>query len=257
MSTIFLLTWNLNKRESAQLSLIKLVANLSTKHSDFIIAVQESDEASRLQYEIRTKIGSPGVHIVGNGTINVICSQPLLTPPILAGIGSRFVYTEANIYGKSLQIFNYHGFAQQQTQSPLDKERGGIASEFRWLVENLAKSDSVVILGDFNVDINDTEIQSLYCLSLATKSSEKSLVSHNKTRRTLRVRPPEPGLPGTYLHRYGSRGIRWEILDFMATSEDLPIKPRIFETLHGEQLTNGEKIFLSDHLPVGGFLELP
>jgi hypothetical protein len=65
----------------------------------------------------------------------------------------------------------------------------------------------VVVLGDFNAEPTDLEIQSLYCFSFAANPAPASRRSHNRDRHDLRVAPPKvPVGGGTYLLRSQTSG---------------------------------------------------
>jgi hypothetical protein len=65
-------------------------------------------------------------------------------------IGGRLVLTRATLAGQRFAIVNYHSMADGLHGSPHHTERGGIASETRWRIDEHAKGDPVVMLGDFN-----------------------------------------------------------------------------------------------------------
>jgi endonuclease/exonuclease/phosphatase family metal-dependent hydrolase len=170
-------------------------------------------------------------------------------------LGLRLLLTGANFAGRRLAIVNYHGLAQGLNGSPHEHERGGIASEARWRIDDHAAGDQVIVLGDFNAEPNSPEIESLYCFSFAPRPALSSFVSHNRDRSFLRVFPPSRG---TYDLNSHTRGFRSLTLDFFAAGPDVAVsEATVLNKLREERHTDGTRLFLSDHLPVEGTLELP
>lgn len=259
MPTINLLTWNLGKRDAALAALVKHVASLSRGAQHFVAAVQESTEDNAA---IRARVHQHGaaVHVVGNGGMTVLCSAPL--DPIAIprdAVGHRLLLTRATFAGQRMAIVNYHGMARGQRGSPDETERGGIASEARWRIDEHAAGDSVIVLGDFNIEQDRSEIWSRHCFSLAADPDPQSRKSHNRDRQDLRAALPRlpPGIGGTYRLQSGSRGTAWVTLDFLAGGPGLALQTEALGKLEGIPLTDGSKPTLSDHLPVAGTLDLP
>jgi endonuclease/exonuclease/phosphatase family metal-dependent hydrolase len=253
--TINLLTWNLNKREAALDALAKHVASRSLKGEHFVAAVQEcADDAQAITGLLRT-YGATKVHVVGNGTMSVLSSEPLqpLTIPCDT-VGMRLLLTRASFAGRSIAIVNYHGEAQGLQGSPDQTERGGIASEARWRIDDHAAGDEVIVLGDFNAEPTDPEVESLYCFSFATSPTPASHKSHNRSRSHLRPAPPSRG---TYLFRSNSKGERWRTFDFVVASASLAVQTQAVLGFDSVPLTDGTRPSASDHLPVAGTLDLP
>jgi endonuclease/exonuclease/phosphatase (EEP) superfamily protein YafD len=185
--TINLLTWNLGQREAALDAVVKHVASRSRRAEPFVVAVQESaEDCTAIQARVRA-LGET-VEAVGNGGMSVLCSEPLA--PIgnpCDPVGLRLVLTGATFAGQRIAIVNYHGMAQGLDGSPHPIERGGIASEARWRIDDHAMDDPVIVLGDFNVEPRDPEIRSRHCFSLAPEPHQGSHWSHNRRRQHLRV----------------------------------------------------------------------
>lgn len=259
MSTIHLLTWNLNKRELALDMLAQHIASRAIRGEPFIASVQEcSDDAASILAKIQG-YGASGVHAMGNGTMSVLCSESLADmPPPRDAVGLRLVLTRTIVAGKGLAIVNYHGEAQGLDGSPHITERGGIASEARWRVDDHAAGDPVIVFGDFNAEPTDPEIESLYCFSFAPHPSPGSHRSHNRDRSALTLAPLEvPPALGTWASRLYTRGSGWRTFDFLAAGPNLKVQTRVLTDLDGNPLTDGAKPTVSDHLPVAGILELP
>lgn len=255
MPTINLLTWNLNKREAALEALVKHVASRSLKGEHFVAAVQECADDAQAITDLLRRHGSTTVHVVGNGTMSVLSSEPLQPLAIPCDtVGLRLVLTRTRFAGRSIAIVNYHGEAQGLQGSPDPTERGGIASEARWRIDDHAAGDAVIVLGDFNAEPTDPEVESLYCFSFASNPAPASHKSHNRSRPHLR-----PVLPsrGTYLFKSQTKGERWRTFDFVATSPGLAVQTEALLLLDGAPLTDGLKPTMSDHLPISGTLDLP
>lgn len=258
MATIHLLTWNLDNREAALDALAKHVATCSLRGEQFVVAVQEcADDAQAILARVKD-YGAAAVNAVGNGGMRVLCSEPLHAPgnPRDA-VGMRLVLTRTSFAGRRFAVVNYHGEAQGLDGSPDPTERGGIASEARWRIDEHAAGDPVVVLGDFNAEPTDSEVESRYCLSLASIPARGSTRSHNRDRHDLRPAPLQTPMGGTYLLRSGTRGHRWRTLDFIATGPNLAVQTTALSTLNGAPLTDGVIPTTSDHLPVAGTLDLP
>lgn len=257
MVTVHLLTWNLSNREAALNAFAIHLATWSLRGDHFVAAVQEcADDAQAILKKVKSH-GAASVNAVGNGTMSVLCSEPLAAPGIPNDtVGMRLVLTRASFDGRRIAIVNYHGVAQGQVGSPDPTERGGIASEARWRIDDHAAGDPVIVLGDFNAEPNDSEIESQHCLSLSPNPDPRSGRSHNRARSIVRVAPLNAPMGGTYLHTSGTRGRGWRKLDFVATGPDLA-QTQALTVLGGVQLTNGTEPTISDHLPVAGTLDLP
>lgn len=147
--------------------------------------------------------------------------------------------------------------AQGLNGSPHPEERGGIASEARWRIDEHAGKDPVIVLGDFNVEPTATEVESVFCFSFAPNPAPGSDCSHNRKRRALRVAPPvvAPG-KGTYLLTSTTLGNRWRTFDFLAADHGLAIVTQALTELDGAPLTDGTRPTASDHLPVAGTMDL-
>ncbi|MFS8071862.1 MAG: hypothetical protein ACMG6S_36290 [Byssovorax sp.] len=110
------------------------------------------------------------------------------------------------------------------------------------------------MLGDFNAEPTDPEVESLYCFSFASSPAPASHKSHNRSR--LHLRPAPPGR-GTYLFRSHTKGERWRTFDFVVTSPGLAVQTQALLVLDGVSLIDGTRPSTSDHLPVAGTLDLP
>lgn len=256
MPRIHLLTWNLNTRDAALEAFAQHIAALSNGAEPFIAAVQEcADDHTAIVAKVRG-LGGAVVHSMGNGTMSVLCSETLaaMAPPRDA-VGNRLVLTRAVFSGRSLAIVNYHGMADGLTGSPHMTERGGIASEARWRIDDHAAGGPVIVLGDFNAEPTSTEVESLYCFSFAPQPDPASDVSHHRARSSLRVFPPSRG---TYARRSHTRGSGFVILDFFAAGPNLTVEEAtVPRKLGRKRLMDGTGPSLSDHLPVAGTLDLP
>lgn len=262
MPTIQLLTWNLCKRDAPLPVFVRHLASLSRRQEAFIAAVQECFEDAATMVARVQDLGGAAVYATGNGTMSVFCSEPLepnaIRDDIIDTIGGRLVLTRATLAGQRLAVVNYHGMADGLHGSPHHTERGGIASETRWRIDEHAKGDPVVMLGDFNAAPTSLEVVSRFCFSLAPEPAPSSSYSHNRARSTLRIAPLDvPPGSGTYLFESTSQGTSWRVLDFLATGPGLAVQTRVLDILDGEPLTNGLRPTLSDHLPVAGTLDLP
>ncbi|WP_437323297.1 endonuclease/exonuclease/phosphatase family protein [Sorangium sp. So ce381] len=262
MPTIQLLTWNLCKRDAPLSVLVRHIASLSCRQEAFIAAVQECfDDSDTVVRRVRD-LGGAAVYATGNGTMSVFCSAPLEAnasrDDVIDTIGGRLILTRTILAGQRLAIVNYHGMPDGLDGSPHHTERGGIASEARWRIDEHAKGDPVVVLGDFNAAPTSPEVVSRYCFSLAPEPAPSSGYSHNRARSTLRIAPLDvTPSSGTYLFTSTSQGTSWRVLDFLAAGPGLAVRTRVLDILDGEPLTNGRKPTLSDHLPVAGTLDLP
>lgn len=253
MPTIQLLTWNLANREAA---LDELVTHVSSLQGSFIVAIQEcGDDHLTIQKRVHD-LGASNIHSMGNGPMSILCSEPLAPMATPRGVGLRLLLTEAVFGGHRLKIVNYHGLARGQSGSPELEERGGAASEARWLIDKHAGIEPVVVLGDFNAGPKSPEVTSVYCLSFAAEPSESSRFSHNRDRADLRVCSPKypSAVTGTYRFKSHSLGTDWHTLDFIAASRSLDVQTEVLGVMNGLPLTTDPP---SDHLPVAGTLELP
>lgn len=258
MVTVHLLTWNLGNREAALDALAKHIASRSGRGEHFIAAVQEcADDAQSVVTKVKS-YGATMVNAVGNGGMSILCSEPLdALDHARDPVGLRLILTRASFAGQSVAIVNYHGEAQGLAGSPDPTERGGIASEARWRIDDHAAGAPVILLGDFNAEPTDSEVESQHCLSLARAPVLGSTRSHNRDRQDLRVAPLRTPMGGTYLLRSGTRGHTWRTLDFIAAGPSLAVQTIALSTLDGESLTDGTRPTTSDHLPVAGTLDLP
>jgi endonuclease/exonuclease/phosphatase family metal-dependent hydrolase len=257
--TINLLTWNLGKHEAALTALVRHVAARSRGAEHFVVAVQESlPDYAEIQARVQAEGGT--VEVVGNGGMSILCSERLepRVAPLDDGVGLRLVLTRATFAGQRLAIVNYHGEPQGLAGAPHPVERGGIASEARWRIDEHAAGDPVIVLGDFNIRQHDPEILSRHCFSFAPEPAPSSRRSHNRDRQDVRIAYAHlpPGVHGTYRLRSSTRGTVWETLDFLAASATLAVQMQVRDELNGEPLTDGMKPTLSDHLPVAGILDL-
>lgn len=262
MATIQLFTWNLRGCEASLVVFARHLAGLLRRQEAFIIAVQECFEDSAAVVARVHDLGGGLVHATGNGPMIVFCSEPLeqyaIRSDVVDTVGGRLVLTRATLAGQRLAIVNYHGEADGLNGSPHHVERGGIASEARWRVDEHAKNDPVIMLGDFNAQPTSPEIVSRYCFSFAPEPAPSSRYSHNRARAALRVAPLriQPGR-GTYRFSSSSLGASWQVLDFLVVDASLAVQTYVLEHLDGEPLTDGLKPTVSDHLPVAGTLDLP
>ncbi len=137
MPTIHLLTWNLDQRDAALEAIARDVARRCWRGEQVVAAVQEcAEDASAIAAKVQS-YGGATVHAAGNGTMSVLCSEPLEEPPIPRdAVGLRLVLTRTTFAGRRIAIVNYHGCAQDLTGSPDETERGGIASEARWRIDD-------------------------------------------------------------------------------------------------------------------------
>lgn len=262
MPTIKLLTWNLQKRDAALEALASHTAALSRQAAPFIVAVQEcADDHMAIAARVRS-LGGGVVHSMGNGTMSVLCSAPVTQAAAPRdSVGDRLVLTDATFDGRRLAIVNYHGMARGGAGSPDEVERGGIASEARWRIDDHAAGGPVIVLGDFNAEPTSAEIQSIFCFSFAPEPPPASGRSHNRDRSILRVFPPRLVTPskGTYAWRTShARGSGWRVLDYFVAGPNLAVQQvGVLRKLGGKRLTDGTWPILSDHLPVAGTLDLP
>jgi endonuclease/exonuclease/phosphatase family metal-dependent hydrolase len=210
---------------------------------------------------IKAKMQSscPDIHVIGNGTMSILCSEPLEdieTPKCT--VGQRLVLSRTAFHGRQLAVINYHGEAQGLQGSPDPTERGGIASEIRWLIDKHAATAEALVMGDFNAEPESSEITSMYCMSFATDPSYTSRRSHDHSRAVLRYVPMTfpAGVQGTKWTKSTSKGKRWQTFDFIVASERLAVMAEACKDLDGELLFDGVKIMLSDHLPVSGTMDL-
>lgn len=191
--------------------------------------------------------------------MSILCSERLDDIQIPCdAVGNRLLMTRATLAGRRFAIVNYHGFAQGQAGSPDDFERGGIASEARWRIDDHARNDSVIVLGDFNADRASSEIASLHCFSFAAHPMPRSLVSHNRHRAKLCAADIQlpPGIGGTFWWSSATKGYSWRTLDFIVVGPNLSVQTKVLDILDGIPLTDGTKPITSDHLPVAGTMDL-
>jgi len=257
--TVQLFTWNLHKRQRALNAFVQYIAGLSKQGEAFIAAVQEcTEDASAVAAMVDNEGGK--VYARGNGTMSIFCSTELEEPPLPRGtVGGRLVLTRATLSGRRFAVINYHGHAQGLDGSPDPTERGGIASEARWIIDDHAQRDPAVILGDFNADWDSSEITSLYCFSFAQDPVPRSQFSHQRERsaRKLAQLSFPPGCRGTFWWKSGTQGPRWRTFDFIAAGPGVSVETNVLDILNGDTLRTEEKDMpFSDHLPVAGRMTL-
>jgi endonuclease/exonuclease/phosphatase family metal-dependent hydrolase len=264
VTTIHLLTWNLSKRDAARAVLARHVAWRCERGESFIAAVKEcADDPCALRQAVQNLVpgtaGSQVVNVIGNGGMSVLCSEPLARPTEPRDpVGGRMVLRSASFAGTTLAIVNYHGMAPGLAGSPDPTERGGIASEARWRIDEHADQQRVIVLGDFNAGRDESEITSRHCFSFASAPGPSATRSHGRVRQDLRVVSVWTPMGGTYLHRSSTRGAAWCTLDFLAATSGLDVRLARAESALGvDRLTDGTKPTTSDHLPVTAIRDLP
>lgn len=167
----------------------------------------------------------------------------------------RFISAIVRVGGRNIRVFCYHGFDNINYQKGL-AVRGGMASELRWLIDKHCGSYEAIILGDFNAEPAEPEIDNRWCLAVASdlRALEKS---HN--RRRLAFRSIQPNGQGTLRYTPNGGASRWYYVDYIAATKQL--SGRISCQTETKLLTtallnrNGNAT-LSDHLPVTGVLHL-
>lgn len=157
---------------------------------------------------------------------------------------------------KQLAVFCYHGLSRHD--SAPEVVRGGRASEIRWHVDRYCHGREAVVLGDFNAEPHEPEVQNRWCLAFAGHG-ECGVKSHGRDRRGFRVVVPRGR--GTYFwRRPDGMDPEWKIIDFIAVTDALSKQTNAMildTTLAGEPLTTAHGYpKLSDHLPVVGEIAL-
>jgi endonuclease/exonuclease/phosphatase family metal-dependent hydrolase len=158
-----LLTWNLGKnRRNADLSFkaLELVYDhlkwLKRRGIPFVAALQECpDDTDGLQRAL------PGSYVHGNVDRAIISSTPLVDLRDM----DRFVAARTRVEGNDLAVISYHGVDRLRRGEPT--QRGGRSSEFRWQMDDYCGMDPAIVMGDFNAQPKDPEIQSRWCFSFA------------------------------------------------------------------------------------------
>jgi len=161
---------------------------------------------------------------------------------------NRFVAVRTTIDGRDLAVISYHGFDRKSHGEKT--QRGGLSSELRWLMDNYCGTDSALIMGDFNAQAADPEVQGRWCLSFAT-NEDYHRESHG---RGFRVIPPS-GHPGTYYWKPPDMQDAWQTLDFVVASEHLAahVSCKVSLKLTGRPLVDAlGRPSVSDHLPILG-----
>ena len=224
----------------------------------FIISLQEcGEDPVAIQRLIRPN-GARAAHVVGNGGRSILCSDPLLPCSIPTDtVGQRFVMSRTDFDGREVAIVNYHGEAKGMSGSPDPTERGGIASEVRWRIDEFSGQSTVIVMGDFNAEPHETEVTSLYCFSFAPAPGLNATCSHNRPRQDIRLAPQTDILGGTHYLSSTTCGSRWQRLDFLAAPPLLNLRASSLLILEGENLTDNGKPTKSDHLPVAADMVLP
>ena len=244
-----LLTWNLGARwkngarsfDALEIA-CKHLNQLRRQQKSFLAAFQECPEDTSA---LVSKL--PGIHIYGNVARVVISSAPLTSQEDL----DRFVAARTTIDGRSLAVISYHGVDQQSSGEPT--QRGGRSSELRWLIDKYCGTDSAIIMGDFNSQAVDPEVQSRWCLGFALHENYHKK-SHGRDRGGFKVILPS-GHPGTYYWKPPDLGNVWKTLDFVVASEQLAAKTRckVRLSLAATPLVDGlGRPSVSDHLPILG-----
>ncbi len=260
--SVELLTWNMrrNEDERAERWLTQEILHRSRKGA-FLVALQEAGDLIR---EVSTRVrkaGASTLYSAGDeSTIGLLSNCPLtaasttLTP---RSAGLRFVHANMKIGAESISVVSYHGHARRGA-NPLDPaERGGAASEIRWLIDCLSAGLPRIVLGDFNSepDGRDLEITSPHCFGFGA-GIENAAWSHNRQREELQVIQPRGS--GTLWLTGGGGGNGWRTPDFLAASTSLLNRltdVKTLDELAGNALKDRDGIpSVSDHLPVHGLL---
>jgi exonuclease III len=251
------MTWNLNKRDALLKIIAEHVARRCQRQEPFIVAVQECMDDHEAIVGMVNGFGGDSVHATGNGTMSVLCSEPLEPTPIPSDtVGGRLLLTRATFGEKRVAIVNFHGPAQGCDGSPHLTERGGIASEARWRIDSHAGHDPVIVLGDFNALPTDPELTSAFCFSFALEPNPASKRSHDRERQDVRMVRVESPQRGTHFYQSGSQGRLWQDFDFLAATRDLVREARALDELDGASLVVDGRLSVGDHLPVAATMEL-
>jgi endonuclease/exonuclease/phosphatase family metal-dependent hydrolase len=244
-----LLTWNLGARwKNGERSFDALevacqhLKKLRRQRKSFLAAFQECPEDAQA---IERMV--PGTHVYGNVARVVISSSPLTSQKDL----DRFVAVRTIIDGHNLAAISYHGVDRKSHAEPT--QRGGRSSELRWLMDNYCGTDSALIMGDFNAQPADPEVQGRWCLSFAPDEGYHR-ESHSRVRGGFRV-IPSSGHPGTYYWKPPDMQDVWQTLDFVVASEHLAANAscKVSLKLAGKVLVDAlGRPSVSDHLPILG-----
>lgn len=246
-----LMTWNLgkNKPYGKQGTALDLACKWIKQGSDpKVVAFQECPDPGEIRKDL------PGFHVENQGTICLLSSTPLSC----VEKQERFIAAKTTVSGREICLFSLHGYDRMNHADATD--RGGKASEYRWLIDSYVGASESLILGDFNSTPDSMEIQGRWCFSFASKDGEARTRSHGRDRNILRV-IRATGNRGTYFWSKPQGGLepRWETIDFIVASDALSkrIKSQNRTHLGAMSLFKGpEKTAFSDHLPVLGTLEL-
>jgi hypothetical protein len=239
-----LLTWNLHKEDPPLELVVRYVKRLQHEGHEYVVALQESlDDAD----QVRARTGG---YAYGNGGIVLLSSQPLDE----CERHNRFVMAVVSFGGATFVVFNYHGHSRTELL-PLEA-RGGYASEYRWVFNDLAKGRDTIIMGDFNAKPDDEEISHRACFSFHGRGdpAPRTLVSHHNSRRNdLRVVAPPPGDGPTHIYQTGEHADRSLVYDYFVVSA--PLVPKlvveVVKELDGDPLGDIDgRPTKSDHYPV-------
>ncbi len=244
-----LLTWNLGARwKRGELSFRALdlacehLNRLQRQGKSFLAAFQECPEATQ---DLERKL--PGIHVFGNVARVVLSSSPLTSREDL----DRFVAARTTVNGRALAVISYHGVDHQSYGEPT--QRGGRSSELRWLIDKYCGTDSAIIMGDFNAQAADPEVQSRWCLGFAL-DDDYHKKSHDRDRGGFRVISPSAHA-GTYYWKRSDMQDVWKMLDFVVASEHLAADTscEVRLDLAGTPLVDRfGRPSISDHLPIVG-----
>jgi endonuclease/exonuclease/phosphatase family metal-dependent hydrolase len=252
-----LLTWNLgghlkegkHYKDAEEMAMMHL--EQECKSGEPVIAgFQECRDYSQLRQKLMNKY-----HVYGAGSQVVLSTEPLSDQQSY----DRFVAARTTIHGHSFAIISYHGWDRRNHRD--QTLRGGAASEFRWLIDDYCRQNDALIMGDFNADLTETEVQNRWCLGFGSKDHVSN--SHGRSRsRYKAVRPA--GTDSIYLgtHYWTPEGSepKWSTYDFLVVSEQLEAATscKVEKKLGGKAAVdaNGRPV-VSDHLPVVGEIRFP
>jgi hypothetical protein len=177
----------------------KYVKRLVLLRHPYVVALQESPDDEN---QVRAMTGG---HACGNGGIVLLSSEPFLR----CEVHNRFVMGVISFVGSEVAIFDYHGHSHAEPLS--DKVRGGFASEYRWIFDNLAGACDVVVLGDFNARPMDHEVSHRACFSFHRRDEDpdpRTLRSHHsRPRKDMRSVAPPDEVGATYYYDTGEGAV--------------------------------------------------
>jgi exonuclease III len=246
MAAKTLLTWNLDGDWTALTLVERYVKQMLSRRREYIVALQESPDSAD-QVKQRT-----GGHAFGNGGLVLLSSQPLGG----CELHNRFVMGVISFAGSEIAVFNYHGHSHME---PLpDQARGGYASEYRWIFDNLAGTRDVVVLGDFNARPTDYEVSHRACFSfhgMDDAPQQRTLQSHHKrTRKDMRFVAPPAEVGATHFYDTGEGAVQKLVYDYVAASVGIARQLRnveVVKDLGGTPLGSDDgRPTISDHFPV-------